>query len=681
LGRWLRVGAGWLLLLLLPALLGGCEPAGARTGAAIATPDPAVDYGPAVVAAAEYFPTFQHNVVDLRGRVATGGAFAAGFLAFFKATGETERWGRPLSEVFEERPGLLAQYFENGVLEYAPGFGVRARALWETLGAGEVEGRPLNEHDGRLVGRWLRRVSNVSVEGLATGFLDLFDRVGGVAGAGNPVSEARHDNHSEARLTFGPAQTGPIRQYFEAGVMQVWGGEGRVPFFLPLGRALRDRLYPGRDWMGLRVFLRTAPLAAGAEYAEVYLEHAGAEVAPVAEGDGVRVGRVGHAYALAYHPERHLLYRPGDGWYAFYFDTDAGVLAYSKDGVTFAAAEVVTEGQIGMGVSMFEQDEWLYLLYTDSVGATVYVQPVAVSGGEVRVRERIVAMEGDRHFSTQLPNIAFDAEGRPWVVARSYGSTSEGEYVDIWISHATDSSMQEWTERWRVSTDEEALRGAAGTSGSLAFVDEGVVIVFPLYEAGEMAGYSGDYRAVEGLAPDTAGEFAGTHDYILMADGDRAHLAYHRPAGGVGDDVVSILDAGRVLVGAAGRGAGGDPCDRDGAGRAGQRVGVLRVRRDDLLPGVGSWRGGFRAGAVRGANPGGSGGARALVGGGGGAGWGGRSAMAGAAGGTVGSDVPDAGSGRPGRGRGLRGIGDEKGRSRWVSGRGRTPILRGGWSI
>ena len=162
-------------------------------------------------------------------------------------------------------------------------------------------------------------------------------------------------------------------------------------------------------------------------------------------------------------------------------------VAYSPDGRDFSTRQVVTDGLMGMGVSIYDRGEQLYLLYTDSNGMIVYVQPVTVSGGEVQLLQRAEAMMGVS-FSAQFPNMAFDPEGRPWIVARSYGSTPTGAIVDIWVTNAIDQSMGEWTEPLRVSTDEEALRGGAGTSGSLACVDDSVVIVFAIDR--EMAGYT-----------------------------------------------------------------------------------------------------------------------------------------------------------------------------------------------
>ena len=521
-----------LPMMLLCAVAAGCERAGGRgdislTLSAERAYDP-VQFRSASVVEGEHFSTFDHNVVRIRGRVGPGGGFEADFLEFFYATGGEERWGRPISEVFEEEPGVLAQYFEKGVLEYRPPYGVEPRSLSEYIEGGQGELMPINWNPGTYVGPWDRKVSNVSVDGMETGFLDVFERLGGLTSFGNPVSDARSDGHPMASLGTPGTADNAVRQYFEAAVLQIYPGSGQTPMILPVGRELRDELYPEWGWAGLAVFSRVAALEEGAQYPQPFLTHSEAVAHAVSAGDGVLVARVGHPYALAYHPQHHLLYRPGDGWYAFYFDGRVGVLAYSPDGRDFSTRQVVTDGLIGMGVSIYDRGEQLYLLYTDANGAIVYVQPVTVSGGEVQLLQRAEAMMSNTSFSAQIPNMAFDPEGRPWIVARSYGSTPTGAIVDIWVTNAIDQSMGEWTEPLRVSTDEEALRGGAGTSGSLAFVDDSVVIVFDIDR--EMAGYTGDYRMDEELVSESAGDFEGTHDYILISDGERAHLAYHRPA-------------------------------------------------------------------------------------------------------------------------------------------------------
>jgi hypothetical protein len=488
-----------------------------------------VEFLSAEVVESEYFSPFDHNVVWIRGKAMPGGDFEADFLGFFESTGGMERWGGPISEAFEEEPGVLAQYFENGVLEYRPGLGVEPRPVWELIGGGAVEGRPLDRNRGKIVGLWNRKISNVSVEGLH-GVSGHIRAPRGEASFGDPMSDARGDVHQEAELAMSKSLVGVFRQYFQAAVLQVYRGLDQSPTILPLGREVQELLYPDGGWRGLAVFSRTEPLEPGTVYPAAYLGRLARERREASAGPGALVGTGIHPYAIAYHPQRHLLYRDGDGWYAFFFDGEYGVLTYSRDGIEFTSPQVVTHVPAEKGVSMYEVGGELYLLYADSNGIRVFVRRAEVSRGRVRMAEPIRVMGADVSFSRELPNMAFDPEGRPWVVARSYQSTPEGATVNIWVSQATDVSMREWTRPVRITSDDEASRGWAGTSGSLAFVDRDVLIVFAARD--EMAGYVGDYRAVEELAGEIVGGFLGMHDFILISDGKRAHLAYHRPAAG-----------------------------------------------------------------------------------------------------------------------------------------------------
>ena len=70
-----------------------------------------------------------------------------------------------------------------------------------------------------------------------------------------------------------------------------------------------------------------------------------------------------------------------------------------------------------------------------------------------------------------------------------------------------------------------------GSSGSLAFTGNDLVAVFVLVS--EMRAIVGDGNVPDELVTETLGSFKGTHDYIIISDGETAHLAYHtdNPAG------------------------------------------------------------------------------------------------------------------------------------------------------
>ena len=171
---------------------------------------------------AVFDPTLGHNIANLRVH-ADGAVRSARFLDFYLRSGGLERWGHPISEALVENE-VLCQYFQRGVLEWAPvagGFALTRRLAWDYLGGG-LDGSPdlgvetgiTNPHDGRLEGPFGHKVSNTAVNGTPTAFLDFFDRLGGVASFGFPKSEARLDTGAAGSLFVQEASPGFIRQYF-----------------------------------------------------------------------------------------------------------------------------------------------------------------------------------------------------------------------------------------------------------------------------------------------------------------------------------------------------------------------------------------------------------------------------------------------------------------------------------
>ena len=153
-----RLGLVILLVAGLSVVIGGCDPDGGR-----ADLSGGARFEGLIVETALYFPGDDHNVVKLRGTYTGGRPFEADFLGYFNATGGSERWGGPISELFEEWPGTLVQYFSNGVLSYRPSWGMEWRPAWDLLeegaGRGGVEDMPTNANDGAVVGpgeRWSR---------------------------------------------------------------------------------------------------------------------------------------------------------------------------------------------------------------------------------------------------------------------------------------------------------------------------------------------------------------------------------------------------------------------------------------------------------------------------------------------------------------------------------------------
>ena len=170
----------------------------------------------------------KHNISNLI--VTVGGeAVPADFLDVYNATGGLDRWGYPTSEVVE-LPGIgLTQFFQRGALHLAGNVEVTRLLAWDYVGGGlggstdqRVEAAPETAPvGGEQVGAFDHYVANVDADGNATGFLDFFNRLGGVAAFGFPKTEARADTGAEGTLMEPGTTAGFTRQYFQAAVFQL----------------------------------------------------------------------------------------------------------------------------------------------------------------------------------------------------------------------------------------------------------------------------------------------------------------------------------------------------------------------------------------------------------------------------------------------------------------------------
>ena len=126
-----------------------------------------------------------HNIPNLR--VTSGDhVVACNFLSHYESTGGVTRWGFATSEVVEERPGSLTQYYQRGVVDCQERDGLwrmERRLVWDYVGGGlgdstdlGVEPDLLSEQPGLPLGPWGHRVSNMDVDGAPTGFLGLLRR-------------------------------------------------------------------------------------------------------------------------------------------------------------------------------------------------------------------------------------------------------------------------------------------------------------------------------------------------------------------------------------------------------------------------------------------------------------------------------------------------------------------------
>lgn len=228
-------------------------------------------------------PLLSHNIPRLEADVG-GQTLTADFAAFYESTGGLTRWGLPISEVFVERPGALTQYFQRGVVDFHPrpdlggAYRLERRLTWDHFGGGlggsqdmGVEPGTTNENPGELHGPWGHKVSNFSVAGVRTGFLDFFQTYGGVDSFGFPKTEARIDTTKTGMLHIATATPGFIRQYFQAAVFEYHPGRG-VRLRL-LGDDLRNRRYPDDAWRDFAAFNAASPLTDGQEYRPEVVEY------------------------------------------------------------------------------------------------------------------------------------------------------------------------------------------------------------------------------------------------------------------------------------------------------------------------------------------------------------------------------------------------------------------------
>lgn len=221
--------------------------------------------------------SLRHNIPNLQ--VFAGGQQRnADFKSHFESTGGLERWGLPISEVFEEESGALTQYYQRGAVDFhirqdlGGSWVLERRLTWDYMGGGlggsvdmGVEPHVTNPHAGVLVGPWGHKISNVDITGKRTGFRDFFDRLGGVQSFGFPKTDAREDTGAAGMLLAQGATPGIVRQYFQAAVFEHFPDnppQYRVQLTL-LGDFLRNLAYPNNRWASLTPFLAAAELRTG----------------------------------------------------------------------------------------------------------------------------------------------------------------------------------------------------------------------------------------------------------------------------------------------------------------------------------------------------------------------------------------------------------------------------------
>ena len=58
-----------------------------------------------------------HNIPDLILEMPDGSEQRCDFLSYYESTHGVVRWGHAISEVLEEYPGILTQYYQGGVVD------------------------------------------------------------------------------------------------------------------------------------------------------------------------------------------------------------------------------------------------------------------------------------------------------------------------------------------------------------------------------------------------------------------------------------------------------------------------------------------------------------------------------------------------------------------------------------
>lgn len=232
----------------------------------------------AVISKSYYDETLEHNIPNLR-VIRNGQAHDVNFLDHYNATGGLTRWGYPISEVVEEETGNLAQYYQRGVVDWhwrqdLGRYVMERRLAWDFFGGGSggsvdlgVEPGRFNSHPGEEIGPWGHKISDVSSEGIYTGFKGFFESLGGVQAFGFPKTDARIDSRSLGTLYIEAATPGFIRQYFQAAVFEFHQGSPDPVQLRLLGDDLRNLNYPRFSWRTYAAFRPATPLALGQRYA------------------------------------------------------------------------------------------------------------------------------------------------------------------------------------------------------------------------------------------------------------------------------------------------------------------------------------------------------------------------------------------------------------------------------
>jgi hypothetical protein len=308
--------------------------------------------------------SLQHNVPRLSVTVGTE-TLTADFQEFFERTGGLQRWGFPTSEVHIEESGTLTQYYQRGVVDFHRRvdlgniYVLERRLTWDYFGGGVggspdlgVEPGTVNNNTGEQLGPWNHKVSNFSVGGVPTGFLDFFNAFGGVQAFGFPKTEARVDTNEPGTVHIAAATAGFVRQYFQSAVMEHHPQDLQAPVKLRLlGDDLRNQKYPANAWASFEAFGAAVPLAIGQEITPSIVEFTTPSATPTATATAAATPSA---------------------------SPTAGTSPAATPSPTRLAGERIVVGTSDGGVLLYDGSSWQQLDKDNSVLSTNRVQAVLV---------------------------------------------------------------------------------------------------------------------------------------------------------------------------------------------------------------------------------------------------------------------------------------------------------------
>ena len=490
-------------------------------------------------------PMLRHNIPQLSVTVGTE-TLTADFQEFYDRTGGLQRWGFATSEVLIEESGTLTQYYQRGVVDFhrRPDLGniyvLERRLTWDYFGGG-VAGSPdlgvepgtTNHNSGEVLGPWNHKVSNYSIGGVRTGFLDFFNALGGVQAFGFPKTEARVDTNAPGTVHIAAATPDFIRQYFQAAVIEYHPLDPQDPVKLRLlGDDLRDQRYPGGAWQSFSAFNGATAVTAGQVYTPQIVDYAPPPAAAPSP-------------APAVSPTPSV-----------------------TPGPLSVTGELIVVGTTDGGVLLYDGTNWRQLDKDRSVLSTNRVHAVLVDrDGQIWAGTDAGLFRMNRNGHGAVFDRASTSNG---IGSDSVTSLSGRQVSDIlWMTHPSQGASrfdgQTW-DRFRSdntrlpSSDVRRVRAVTGTDGGLSFATANGAALYDedanswyFYNTDTSGITSNDITAVE-ADPDGALWFGTSNAGVSRTFNPLAWDHFHTGKGLASDNVRDILIGrdGTVWIATAG---------------------------------------------------------------------------------------------------------------------------------